>query len=182
MATLIENFLTELKSAGSVCEFYRDALNTDSFRAIPVFWNSRFLQLVKVSDSLEYDGGTIFPMADITRISSGNREYSLLSRKHKAGAAVSSSKNHCRESMAEVLETLQETYGYVAIHPEYVDTSIYFIGRLLDHDDAYVRMSTYGTIKSQDRGEFVLRLGDIARADFDSPYENLINRLKDDWS
>ena len=150
---------------------YRDRLDDESLTGIITAFTDDFIYLSLFSDSGLYDGISVVRLSDVTRIRwEGNERLSIQQLIEKKGTKPLAPKLNLG-SMKDVIESIQDAFGYVNILTEQMESGITFIGKVAEIDDSYILIHGYGTMTSRDRNKMLIDLSEITRVDAEAQYE-----------
>lgn len=76
-----------------------------------------------------------------------------------------------------ILSSIQDQYGYVNLHTEFMNDDVCFIGEITNQDSAWVSLLGYGTLTSRDANTLLLGKEEISRVDAGAKYEESIKFL-----
>lgn len=172
--SLMDKYLKEQKLSKKILDIFRDHLEAETIRGRILSISDALLQVEKFSDEGEYDGVSFIRMRDITRVRSGGREREFIER-----IALKSNRRPSiivlpDQNLWEAAVAIQKEAGYVVLLVEDIDPEICFIGEITAHDEEFVLLKEFGTLKTQDRRELIVERHAITRVDFDGGYETTI--------
>lgn len=174
MSVMIK-FLKEIQLSKELSDIYRDHLAADTLRGRVLDVSDELIQVEKYSDEGEYEGISFIRPSDVTRIRSKGRELELVGRMASKALRKRSAPQIKAQNLWDAIDEIQRAQGYVVLHIEAIDPDICVIGEVVEHDDEFVRMNEYGTLKTQDRREIVVEKSAVMRVDYDGRYEVMIS-------
>lgn len=132
-----------------------------------------FIELVKFDEAGEYDGLSIIRKDDVLSMRRGGNELSSFESLLRGRTGIVREGSVDLTSIRSVVESVFKQFGYLGVFQEEHD-SAFDLGQVLAVDDDFVSISAYGTAKSLDRSNVLLRLDSISRVDVDGKYEKNI--------
>jgi hypothetical protein len=162
----------ELIAQRTVVEVYRERIAREPLVGRVLQQSPSVFLMEKLDELYRYDGVVAARPADITRLRIGGRELEM-------GARVAPAKKKKpvvlpRAGLLEIssaITLLNKKFGYVVLFVESIDDDVCFIGEELAVDDDFVLIREYGTLRSMDRSELLVRIDEITRVDADGQYE-----------
>jgi|GEM_PF-3492586 len=175
---LLRDHLDQLVASSSVIKLWRcDIDSEDPFTGVILDYDGSFFVFGFVNDDDgTTDGISVMRTGDVTSIESGGNMLSSIEKLMADEKAAFNKKEIDLSSIKNAIKSVQDNYGYVAIHSEYSSEG-YFIGTVDKIDDQYVLLNKYGSMSALDRGKVLLPLQDISRVDADARYEKSIVKL-----
>ncbi len=169
--SVFTNMLERLKKEKILFDLYRDDLVNDCLTGILTDYNEKCCHLSLVDEDGTDNGISVVKTDDISRIRwDGNARDSLkILMKEKKTKLLSPSISI--GSLREVIESIQNHFGYVNIHTEYMNDDICFIGEIEDIDDDHMIVNECGTMSSRDRHRMLVPMDQISRIDAEAQYE-----------
>lgn len=178
--TILVKFLKDISNSNAFVDVYRDDIDGETLRGSIIELSNGILQVLKYSDIGEHDGVTFIRLSDVTRIRASGRELTLTMKLAELSKNEPSVQKFSPSSMWGAVEAVQEIHGYVTIFIENIDPDIAIIGELVEHDDDYVHLKEYGTMKTQDERDLILLKEEITRVDGEGVYEKTIRSIPKD--
>lgn len=173
-------YLKELKLSQEFADIYRDELGAGTLRGRLADISDELIQVERYSDEGEYEGMSFIFPEDVTRARSKGRELDLVKSASRTSSRKPALTTLKARTLWDAIDEIQRVQGYVCLHIESADPDICVIGEVVEHDDGFVRMHEYGTLKTQDRREIVVEKDAITRVDCDGLYESVIARAVKD--
>ncbi len=76
-----------------------------------------------------------------------------------------------------MIESVQNTFGYVNLIAEFLEDNISFIGEVAEQDSVWLLLRCYGTMSTLEKAGMLLDKAEISRIDAGSKYEESISYL-----
>jgi hypothetical protein len=134
-------------------------------------FSESFVYLSLFSGSGLCDGISVVRLSDVTRIRwEGNERCSIQELVLKNESKPLKPEIDL-SSIQSIIESIQNTFGYVNILTEEMDSEICFIGKMLEIDDSHVLFHAYGTMTSRDKNKMLIDLSEVTRVDAEAQYE-----------
>lgn len=168
-------YLDKLKSSKELIDVYTDRHDESSYGFI-IDFNENYLVLESINDNRP-DGLTIFNRENITRIRWGGNEIESTQKLIDQSMRLKNVVKIDLTSIQTILKCVQNTFGYVNVFIEDIDSSVCFIGELEDMDDENLVIHEYGTKISLDRKRILLNINDITKVEGGGAYEEGIKKL-----
>ncbi len=169
--------LKMLKQSQELIDVYRDHRSDESLTGVITDYSEDFVYLSLISESGLQNGIAVIFACDISRIRwHGNERRSiqqLMEKKMTRPVAPAIR----LETLVNVLNSINDAFGYVNILTEGMHDGITLIGEVKSIDIESVLLQEFGTMTSRDRRWLLLRLDEITRVDAGAPYEEDIKFL-----
>ncbi|APR81386.1 Hypothetical protein A7982_06733 [Minicystis rosea] len=154
-------------------ELYRDDLSPRAPLVGRILAQSKWVFVMEKVDPLyQTDGFVAARISDISRIKSGGRELDMAATVARFRDEPLTIPDVALLEISSALSFFNKTFGHASVYVERLDPGVCFIGQEVELDDDFVRLRQYGTMKSMDRSELLLRYADITRVDAGGSYES----------
>jgi hypothetical protein len=164
--------IEELIRKNVVVEVYRDRIAREALVGRLLQYSPTVLVMEKLDDLYRYDGVVAVRPADITRLRLGGTELKMgtnvASPRRRKGAVLP---KVALLEISSAITLMNKKFGHVALFVEGIDDDVCFIGEEIAVDDDFVLIREYGTLRSMDRSELLVRLDEVTRVDADGQYE-----------
>jgi hypothetical protein len=169
--SVFTNMLEKLKKDETLIDIYRDEIVDNCLTGIISDYNDLLCYSSIVYEDGTEDGISIVKTKDITRLRwEGNARESLILLMKEKKTTLSKPKLSIL-TLREAIESVQNHFGYVDIHIEYMNDETCFIGEVEDIDDDHLVLNEFGTMSSRDRHRLLVPLDQISRIDAGDQYE-----------
>jgi hypothetical protein len=176
--TVIARSMRRYIEEGALAEIHRDGVCRETLVARILQCSQHVFYAQKFDEMYLDDGVMIARLDDVTRIKTGSKEL-------ESSAPYAAASQHPSLPDVALLEVsagmtfLQRHFGYVSLYMERLDPEMCFIGEVRELDDDFVLLRQFGTFRTLDRSELLLRLPDITRAEAGGQYERrLLERFR----
>lgn len=176
-SSILARQLNQMVANQSVVEVYRDRLAEEPLVGNVTQYSHHVFVVNKLDQLYRQDGITAARMSDITRIKSGGRELET------GGMLKGSREMHFTLPDVGLLEIssamtfFQREFGHVSLYVERLSSRVCFIGELTELDDDFVLLRQFGTLKSMDRSDLLIRLDEVTRVEAGGQYERQLQAL-----
>lgn len=141
--------------------------------------NENIVVMKLFTDDGDYDGFTVFETSQINEIYWGNREHKaiahLVSKNETRNSIPKFKKEEFKDIIIEAGKSYENICIYLAGSEENFD-----IAQILESDNVWVKIHTYGVKSSLSRKYKMQLVDDISRIVIGSPYQNKIVSLYDE--
>lgn len=180
---MLNRLLSESLERGDFLDIYREEYSYDTIFSRILAIGENLIAAAVIDDDGSFDGICFMRKADISRIRKGGNEMkaieTLISRR-KEELPVWNRPLNDFDLIDVVINYLKN--DLLSIHTENLSTEVCFMGKCLAHDDAWIKLDSYGTFQGRDHSELFLRVADITRVDILSKYSQSIETVFADHS
>lgn len=175
--SLLDKKLKELKLAREIVDVYRDRVSEDSLTGVIQGLSEEFLYMSLITEEGEKNGISIFHLDDVTRVRMGGNARTAIKALGAHAQTRLDSPTIDLSSLEAVIESVQNTYGYVNLLAELLEDDISFIGEVTEQDSEWLLLRCYGTMATLEKASMLLDKAEISRIDAGSKYEAAISYL-----
>jgi len=127
------------------------------------------------SDEGDFEGITVFEIDQIDEVLWGNREHQAITHLMEKAGSVPSFNLKSQDLESAIFELFSQ-YEYLCIYHESGEDS-FDICSLVENDGVWLKILTYGPMRTLSRLNKLVKLEDFLRVTVDSPYQNGIVEL-----
>jgi len=127
------------------------------------------------SDDGEYEGMTVFPTSQISKLFWGNRTHLAIIHLIEDEVLQDESKIES-VGLGDVVEELCRKYDCAGL-VENRDENRFAVAKLIRHDEEWLKLECYGTKKTLSKLTKLVQFDSVSRVDFDTPYFRKIVKL-----
>ncbi len=169
--------LAKLQEKQTLVDLYRDHLSNESLTGVITAFSETFVYLSLFNDSGQSNGIAIAYVSDITRVRWGGNVRDSISHLMAKEKSIPLAPKLSLASVRDVIDSVQNQFGYVNILTERMNEGVTFIGEVESIDDQSLVLNEYGTMSSRDRHHMLIGLESISRIDAEAAYEKSIRYL-----
>lgn len=175
--SLLDKKLKEFKLAREIVDVYRDRVSEESLTGVIQGISDEFLYMSLITEEGEKNGISIFHIDDVTRVSMGGNTRAAIKALGAHAQTRLASPTIDLSSLEAVIESVQNTFGYVNLIAEFLEDNISFIGEVAEQDSEWLLLRCYGTMSTLEKAGMLLDKAEISRIDAGSKYEESISYL-----
>ena len=168
-----EQILAELRDHRKIVDIYREHIGADLCSGIITDWSKSLICVAQLDSNAHFDGLSIFPLEDITRMRFDHIE--MFDKLSELILPQIDSSGVKLDNMSNALKSVYDKYGHVVIHTEDIDPDSCFIGTLISGiQDGCVHLHEFGTLSNPVRSHLVLSFDDVTRISGGGSYETMV--------
>lgn len=175
--SLLDKKLKELKLAREIVDVFRDRVSEESLTGVIHGISEEFLCMSLITEEGEKNGISVFHLEDVTRVRMGGNARAAIKALGAHAQTKLAAPNIDLSSLESVIESVQNTYGYVNLIAEFLEEDISYIGEVIEQDSEWLLLKCYGTMDTLEKASMLLDKGEISRIDAGSRYEESISYL-----
>ncbi len=178
---VFDDCISEAIEQDRFIDVYRDNQSDETIFGKILSKFDDFLCMSAFNDEGIYAGVRIIKKEHITRLRWGGNKRSSIERVIKDYETPTNLNEIEFGSVASIIQSTNNLFGYIVIYVEDADPDICFIGEILKMDDKYFLMKEYGTMNSMDRTHLVVALNEVTSVGVDGIYERNLVELHKTW-
>jgi hypothetical protein len=153
-----------------VVDVYRERLCKDGLMGIIAGFSEHVILLSRVDDEYGFDGVTAIRPGDVTRVRVQDRELLTVKKMLSQNEADPAIDDVCLLELSTAATVLHRRYGVVTLYVEALDPGLAMCGEPEEIDDDFLVFRQWGTARTLDKYETLLRLSEITRVDGGTKY------------
>lgn len=176
-ASILVKHLSQVIANHTIVEVYRDRLAEEPLVGNIVQYSTYVFVMSKLDQLYHQDGISIARLSDITRMRLGGRELETGQMLAGSGELRFVLPDVALLEISSAITFVQQEFGHVSLYVERLSSRVCFIGEVTDLDDDFVVLRQFGTLKSMDRSDLLIRLEEVTRVDAGGQYERQLQTL-----
>jgi hypothetical protein len=176
---MIVKKINQLKNKKELISIERRSVTDEEIMGYVQFNNSEVIVVRTFTNEGYFDGFSLFEIDQINEIFWGNREHKSINNliKENKEKRPEYPSNFSFENFKDGLIAIASYYDFIEIFCENFSARNFDIAKILEHDEEWLKLDCLGNKNTLSKMKRLLKIENITRIDFDTPYTKNIMKL-----